>query len=125
MFCTQDADKTKKALRVHLQRTMKHTRYDEALRLAEPEPQRELRRIAHHEDDPDQDRHAEREPIARPAREFDAFTDIGSFEEIIPAPSTARNAEDHIEQTTQWQQVVGYDEIFDRLDIADARDPHT
>ena len=60
MFCTQDADKTKKALRVHLQRTMKHTRYDEALRLAEPETQRELRRIAHHEEDPDQGRHVER-----------------------------------------------------------------
>ena len=85
---------------------MKHTRYDEVLRLTESEPQRELRRIAHHEDDPDQNRHAKREPIARPTREFDAFTDIGSFEKIIPAPSTARDAEDHIEQTAQWNRLL-------------------
>ena len=90
-------------------------------RLGHPQPDLELGDVAHDEDDHHEDRDAVLDPRIRPRREPDAFALVGLGEEVLPTPAIAARAEDHIEQATERQHVVGDDEVLEALDVADAR----
>ena len=48
----------------------------------------------------------------RPFREFQSFSGIRFFQEVLPSPSITACTEQKIDQTSKWKQVITYQEIL-------------
>ena len=57
---------------------------------------------------------------AHPFPDLHAFSGVGFFCEVFPAPAVFACAEQHQQQAAPRQDVVRHEEVLDRLDIADA-----
>lgn len=78
----------------------------------------EFLNIAHHKDEQDDQRQADAEIITGPGREFDTLSGVRFSQEIFPAPAVAAGTEEQIADTSQRQQVIGYDKVLQILNGA-------
>ena len=52
-----------------------------------------------------------------PLGEFEAFSGVGFFLEVFPSPSDFACAEEEVDQASDWEEVVAYEEVFQIQDV--------
>ena len=68
--------------------------------------------VTHYEDVEYDERQNIGNVATNPFGEFDALTSVCFFNEVIPAPTITGGAESQVNQATDGEKVVTYDEVF-------------